>query len=263
VPVQAILQVFVDESGRGQSSAAHVVAGFVASAETWLAFSEDWQAALDADPRLEYLKAREAMHKSGQFAGWSDGDRDRRIDAFLSVIHGHQLVPTRIAVPHKHYARIFKGKVHKKFDNPFWLPTYSVIMVTLRFLASREIDDKVDFVFDQVKPREEKLILSGWNFYRQYAARETKHLIGREPQFDDDRRALPLQAADLHAWHARQFSVACSRGHSYEHPAWRSLLSMGGAEREWTAADLKGVFDVIPRTLMDRQLTLKHLSRGA
>lgn len=259
----AMLQVFADESGRGQSSAAYVVAGFVASVETWLAFSKEWRAVLDVEPRIEYFKAREAAHKSGQFANWSEIDRDRRVDTFLNVILSHRLVPTKIAVPHKHYARVFKGRVDKRFDNPFWLPTYSAILVTLRFLASRGVDDKVNFIFDQVKPREKKLILSAWDFYRGYAARETKHLIGSEPQFDDDVTVMPLQAADLHAWHARQFSVARAQGHSYEHHVWRSLLSMGGAEREWTAQDLKGVFDIIPRTPRDMALTLRHLSRGA
>jgi hypothetical protein len=98
--------------------------------------------------------------------------------SFVKVIRGHVSFRTRITIPHKHYIKTFKGKVDKRFDNPFWVPTYSAIMVTLRFLAIRGITEKVNFIFDNAKTKEKKLIRSGWDFYKTFAARETKPLIG-------------------------------------------------------------------------------------
>lgn len=257
-----MLQAFVDESGRGQNYGAYVCAGFVAPVETWLVFARDWQIVLDLEPSLAYFKAREAAHKMQQFRGWSDTDRDIRLDAFWEVIRSHKVTPIRISIPQKHYARIFKGKLSRKFDNPFWVPTYSIVMVTLGFLMNRRATDKVDFVFDSVLPKEEKFMRSGWEFYSHYAVRGTKPLIGNAPEFRSEKEVLPLQAADLHAWHARQQSVASSRGNTYENPHWNLLRSLGGAEREWNAADLKGVFDMVPRTAEGRRAVQDKLRRG-
>src|SRR5271155_3017525 len=71
----AMLQVYVDESGRGQESGAYVAAGFIASVETWLEFSRDWQIVRDEPPALAYFKTKEAMGMGGspfeQFRGWT------------------------------------------------------------------------------------------------------------------------------------------------------------------------------------------------
>jgi hypothetical protein len=230
-----------------------VVTGFIAPVEAWLNFNHAWQTALDKPPAIKVLKARLGMHES----------YPERVAEFVSVIRDHVSFRTRIAIPHKHYAKLFKGKVDRRFDNPFWVPTYSAIMVTLRFLAGRGVTDKVNFIFDNAKTSEKKLIRSSWDFYKTYAARETKHLIGDEPDFRADEDVLPLQAADLYAWHARQYALALSRGNAYEHPVWTSLNSVPGTERDWNATDLKGVFDVIPRTSEQRTSILRVLRAGS
>jgi uncharacterized protein DUF3800 len=242
----AVLQAYLDESGRGQESAAYVVAGFIAPVEAWLKFGHIWQAELDRPPPIRVLKARLGMHDS----------YPERIDEFVKVIRGHVSFRTRITIPHRHYIKTFKGKVDKRFDNPFWVPTYSAIMVTLRFLAVRGITEKVNFIFDNAKTKEKKLIRSGWDFYKTFAAREIKPLIGDEPDFRADDTVLPLQAADMYAWHARQHALALSRGDTYKHPVWTALNSIPGAERDWSATDLKGVFDMIPRSREQTKHTL-------
>src|SRR5229473_2641957 len=147
-----MMQVFVDESGRGQRAGAYVAAGFAAPEETWLAFARDWQVVLDGPPKLLYFKTKEAMGMGGppfeQFRGWTRAETDARIDEFARLIHKHSLLPCRVFIPHRHYKQIFRGRASREFDNPFYLPTYSIIQVTLRFLAGRAITEKVDFIFD-------------------------------------------------------------------------------------------------------------------
>jgi hypothetical protein len=46
----------MDESGGVGQSRVFVMAGFLASAETWSDFGVDWDAALKKPPRLEYFK---------------------------------------------------------------------------------------------------------------------------------------------------------------------------------------------------------------
>ncbi len=258
---------YIDESGRGQTAGAYVAAGFVAPEENWLPFAADWQTVLDGPPKLAYFKTKEAMGMGGppfeQFRGWTREQADERVDQFLELIHQHKLLPCRVFIPHRHYKQIFKGKVNRRFDNPFFVPTYSIIQVTLRYLAYQGITDKVEFVFDKTTNREKKLIRRAWDLFTEYAARETKPLWGNEPSFRDDKEVLPLQVADLHAWHAREFALARSHGDEYDHPVWKSICSVSAAEREWDATDLRGVYDMIPRSRAQWSGMIRHLKRGS
>jgi len=131
-----MLQAFIDDSGRGQG-AQFIMAGFLSTVEKWLNFSQAWKAVLDQPPKLEYVNTRAAMSRfpSGAFRGWTREQCDERIDQLVRVIDDHSLIRIRIAVPRKHYERIFVGKIAPSMDNPYFLPTYSVIMETNRFLS--------------------------------------------------------------------------------------------------------------------------------
>src|SRR6266851_757494 len=66
-------QAYIDDSGSEPQSPVFVLGGFIAPHEKWASFSEEWQAALDQDPKLEYFKMTEAAHLGGQFSrrrGW-------------------------------------------------------------------------------------------------------------------------------------------------------------------------------------------------
>jgi hypothetical protein len=234
-----MLQAFIDDSGRGQG-AQFIMAGFLTTVEKWLHFNHAWQAALDQPPKLEYLKTRAAMARIpyGPFRGWGREQCEERIDRLVSVIEDHSLIRIRIAVPRKHYDCIFRGKIAPSMDYPHFLPTYSVIMETNRFLSFGGIREKVNFVFDEESPREQRPIHSAWEFYARFAPTHARPLIGNPPDFGDDKEVLPLQAADLYAWHARQYGESRARGNEYDHPVWHTLSSLTGIEREWNATDL-------------------------
>ena len=57
--VLVMLQAYIDDSGNGDPPV-YVLAGFVASSDEWEIFTDEWQALLDAPPRLEYFKMKEA-----------------------------------------------------------------------------------------------------------------------------------------------------------------------------------------------------------
>ncbi len=58
-----VLQVYIDDSA-SKDGKIFVLAGYIAPAENWAAFSNEWQAILDEEPRLERFKMHE-MARSG------------------------------------------------------------------------------------------------------------------------------------------------------------------------------------------------------
>src|SRR5258708_19472489 len=88
-------QAYVDDSVGSAGSKALVLAGFVSSAAGWAAFSEEWQAALDLEPKLDYFKMNEANFLIQQFSpdrGWTEGKPDAPFVPFIPFIK--QYFPT-------------------------------------------------------------------------------------------------------------------------------------------------------------------------
>jgi len=56
------------------------MAGLLSDSENWAQFSDDWSACLQSGPRrLDYFKMKEAAGCGGQFYGWSEPERDRKL----------------------------------------------------------------------------------------------------------------------------------------------------------------------------------------
>src|SRR5947209_6090015 len=61
------IQAYIDDSGGIGHADAFVLAGFIADAQAWLAFSEEWQACLATSPAISRFKMREAANRRGSF----------------------------------------------------------------------------------------------------------------------------------------------------------------------------------------------------
>ena len=94
-----LLQVVIDDSGRGQErDPAFVLAGYIARVKNWEVFADDWQAALAEKPRIKYLKGSEAYRRKGQFRGWSEDRRDKKLIKLVSLIHKYAPLSVTLAV---------------------------------------------------------------------------------------------------------------------------------------------------------------------
>src|SRR5229473_742644 len=66
------LQAFVDDSRTGdanQPGGVFALAGYMASESEWIAFSNEWQAELNKDPKIDAFKM---SHFSNRFGPWND-----------------------------------------------------------------------------------------------------------------------------------------------------------------------------------------------
>src|ERR1035437_6589378 len=80
-----ILQPCIDDSGTHKGGKIFALSGFIASAPEWIEFADEWKATLDAYPRIEYFKMREAARLQDQFTLFTPGARDRKLRDLIAV----------------------------------------------------------------------------------------------------------------------------------------------------------------------------------
>jgi len=237
---------YLDDSGRG-SGPTYVIAGFLSTTNRWQIVSQEWKE-LRNIAGLDYFKMKEAMDpgarakQPGQYYGWPREEIDELVDLFTELIWRRVSIRIRITIPNRSYEGIFKGKISPQVDFPYWLAHVSAMLETTRLLALVSINEKVDFIFDTASKREQYFVLNAWHFWKANEwLSERKVLFGDPPIFGDDKIILPLQAADLYAWHARKERQVLSEGGVYDDLGWRALNDniKIKAERDWTENDLE------------------------
>jgi len=212
-----ILQAFIDDSGSEPKSPIFVLAGFIASAEQWATFSNEWQKVLDLPPKLKYFKMSEANNLTGEFHrrnGWTDQKRDDRLVAFVRVIQKYAQIRLSVSVNHDLFEK-YVGNLPATVrtlatDKPYNHLASNLIVAAAERLAKRSIltygpVTPCDFIFDQQKGYADDFLLY-WPGFKNIAnttASELKDFIGSTPIFRNDQDFLPLQAADLYAWQVR------------------------------------------------------------
>ncbi len=199
---------YMDDSGSEQSKPDCVVAGFVATVELWEPFSLEWEKVLRESPSIEYFKLSEARSRKNQFdkSRWCQKEINEKLIALAQVIARAKPLLLDAVVPWDDYKRIVTGKVSSQIDHPFFVGFHTVIRKMAQARRKGSYHDVVDFIFDEGSPFADQAL----TFYRKLieAARlreDTALLdcLGATPVFRDDKKVLPLQAADLVAGHIR------------------------------------------------------------
>lgn len=185
-----MLNAYIDDSHT--TGTAFVLAGYIAPAEKWAAFSDDWQRLLDMSPRLERFKMAEAH-------GWSDQQWKERLPLFYRTIEDHVTAGISVIIPFQEYTKIFGGIKYAK--NPYHVAFINIILQVAKYREDLRLTEPVDFVFD--KGNDER-IAKAWEGFISKRPEEERRLLGKRPTFGDDVEMKPLQAADLLAWWRRR-----------------------------------------------------------
>jgi hypothetical protein len=218
------LQAVVDDSGRGNPPV-FVLAGLAAKVEKWLGFPGAWDSVLKLEPKLAYFKMNDAHMLTGEFRGFSVAQRDQRLDAFVDVIEGHVEFAFRLVIPHVPYSQGLYGKIAKVIDQPYFLAFYRLMIFLLENEYNKPLGEKIDFVFDE-QQQDELWVQSAYDGFVKCAPARLRHLIGDRPSHRSYRTFLPLQAADLYAWHVRRAFEARENGQVYSSSVWQRLESI-------------------------------------
>jgi len=189
-----VLQAFVDASGKGDPHFL-VIAGYIATAETWEDFSRAWKARLDC-AQLPYFKMNQ-MARRTEIAGWFY----RLIEEFpikasvACVLNTAELVEVERSIKYPPYITNPNSA-----DNPYYWGFKYIVGSLAQYQQQLGLSEPVDFIFDD--DAEKTKIPRGWELMKNAARPDLSVLMGDMPIFRDDKKTMPLQAADLYAWWA-------------------------------------------------------------
>ena len=198
-----MMQFFVDDSGVG-APPIYVLAGLFASDETWVRFSDEWEAFLIAPPPLKYWKTTHAVNFRGQFTYWDRADRDAKLRQAVRIFDSYRFAMFAVIVDHADFQEILI---------PVGLHPYPLLLQKLQIVLGTHLFDvgeaniPVEFIFDNHEFTS-KVAAEAWSSFREFAPSRYKETIAKSPIFRDEKDAMPLQAADLLAWYIRK-EIAC------------------------------------------------------
>lgn len=213
-------QVYADESGgKGQGGYA-VMVGVLADAVDWIHFSEDWARVLAIEPAVSAFHMYEAMHHLGEFRRWSSEERDSRINKLIDVVNHFDLRGVLVSVDldaHKEivdaYFRDSLGevikserKISKAATDPYFHLFQFTILGAARYLYDRGFRERFEMIFDESRIIGLR-VRQWWPAIREMAPPRLSSLLPPDPLFHDDKRAIPLQLADIVAASTRLRAV--------------------------------------------------------
>jgi hypothetical protein len=207
----------------------------------WAIFADKWQDELNRKPRLAFVHAKEAYALKGQFSGWSCEERDKRLLKFVSIIQEHVSHGQVFLLNHYDFAR-FREIVVKHpamhtagekrlFKNPYFLGFLVVLGNELfkhgKHTLNSGTKELIEIVFDEDIDNKKRLEL-GFSYFVE-SVRKGNYpqlldlLVNKQAEFRDDKHFLPLQAADLLAWHVRRHMYELARRRLHDNPVWLKL----------------------------------------
>lgn len=232
-----VLTFYGDESFGGRQAGfqgCYAAAGCITSAEVWQQeIVDDWQKALSASPSIAYfrmsecfaaIEGRQQKDEESPFSGMSARDAREKLEAVVSVVEGHrhQIGGVQSIITWDCFDNGLNDADKALYGSPFSLCVEGIVDGCRQLLRHRNEDAPIAFVFDERRDVSEK-ILQAWNITKA-ASVEDAAIMG-SVSFQDDKNCLPLQCADLVAWHARREYIKPVEDHGRPRPEHRRLTT--------------------------------------
>jgi hypothetical protein len=205
-----MLQAYLDDSGSDGLGPVFLLSGYVATAQAWKQFSEDWRKALDGPPKLEYFKMREANSLRKQFWGWNETQRNDLLMTLAQIIKRHVSLGITSAL---WYEDLEKACADFADITSEWkgLHQYQILFHgTMAYVANHYIGakskDQIEFIFDEQGFWGLQAIIAS-NTVRPLLQPKEREIRAAPAIHGNDKDYLPLQAADMIAWQTRRFIV--------------------------------------------------------
>ena len=140
-----MIQAYIEDSVGGRF---FVLVAMIASADTWIRFSDEWREALNAYPPITYFRMAECYARGGQFASFSVSDRDKKLELLKQIIGRHDIRAIRCMTDIHAFNGIIKGKISKTMDSPLFVTATELMRIVVQEQSKIDTDESVDFIFD-------------------------------------------------------------------------------------------------------------------
>lgn len=198
-----MLQAFIDDSTSPIGDRRAYLAAYVQDAETWIRFSADWDEELRAEPAIEYFKMSEAAARGGQFRKFSSKQRYYKIFRLAQIIAKHRPWGFHTSVSVADFNRLLKPVVPLPMKTPYFPLCYAIMFGVSQVHHNLGVSLPCDFIFDHYDGLQAKVV-SLMDIILSERSEPWIKLVGGTPVFRDEKIFLPIQAADMLAWHVRR-----------------------------------------------------------
>ena len=193
-----------------------MVAGLLHTAADWLAFADDWQAALDREPRLRLFKMSDVVDIKPVER------RDEKLRQLAAVLEIHKPTVFLVAVDLDGLASTFGTILPPPVDHPYYHLFFGMIWHVARQLALCHRTEPFEIIYDEKLTHQDKVRVWYPNFIDtigKLAADQgptsiwprVQRVLPVDPTFRKDDDFLPLQAADMYAWLLRKEILGSGR----------------------------------------------------
>lgn len=231
----AMLQGFGDDTGKGNEPV-FALAGFVASVELWIEFSNAWDTKIREDPAIHYFKAREAAACRGEFGGFNSEQRDKKVADLIGLINTYAQFFVGTAIMREDWGAVFRGQVAKTMDLPFFFAYMRLMTISLQRMRNfGPVFDKIEWIFNEENHTIHREVLNWWLAQKEAPPRYFRKRMGSHPIMRNDKEVMPLQAADLIAWVMGKLASSSPNPLARD---WAEQLSVPRIVEMWTEENL-------------------------
>jgi hypothetical protein len=178
---------YVDESGNG--GRVLVVGSLLAEPDQWSVFVDCWRGVLAAPPAIPDFHLIDRH-------GLLPDDYTRKIESLIKIINEHVLRGDLVIIHAEQYKAIFANKIGITRDTPEFQGYITIMAQVTSYMKTAE--GKISFIFDYMDDTRFLEVVEAHRKFKDVcpfpAVREK---FGPDPTRGNDKRLLPLQAADL------------------------------------------------------------------
>lgn len=241
-----VLKAFFDDSGSDPSSHVYVLGGVMLPKEWWGLFSEEWRAVLDKAPAIEYYKGSEVWSDKPEspFAHLTPNQRKQKVNALAITLSEYHPAAFSCRVDWNTFEEFRNSHSLKSpGDDPYFYLFFNALVLVHKYGIKHSNLSRAEFCFDNQNKIGER-VRDWYAIFRSRCPLQMSEWLADEPpQFGDEKLDLPLQAADMFAWHQRrELTGTLSRHHDISNwgliSQYLSKLEMRIDELEAMAVDL-------------------------
>lgn len=202
-----MLQAYIDDSESNTADRRLVLAAYINTADKWIEFSEAWDEALRRAPSITDLHMVDAQNLKGQFRGWDPLVRTQKLISLAKVICASAPRSLDCSLSASLHRKAIGPKAPYGLSSPYFPATFVLVAGVARLCHALGETIPCDFIFDR-QENVSRHVVNFWDYVVARQPHEWGRLINHSPIFRDkanDQSMVPLQAADMLAWHLRRF----------------------------------------------------------